>query len=83
MNSEQCLNMKICPKLQESSKERHDILQLVYSDAAATQNIVYNWFRPLRHGWKSLEHDEKLERHSVVSLDLHRLLQPKFASKSA
>jgi len=42
MDHEQHINMKFCFKLQKSAKETHEVLKLVYGDAAVTMKMVYN-----------------------------------------
>jgi len=44
MGHEQRINMKFCLKLQKCAKETHEMLKLVYGDAAVTMKKVYKWF---------------------------------------
>jgi hypothetical protein len=44
MDHEQRINTKFCFKLQKSAKETHEMLKLVYGDAAVTMKTVYKWF---------------------------------------
>ena len=42
MDHGQRINMKFCFKLQNCDKETHEMLKLVYGDAAVTMNTVYS-----------------------------------------
>ena len=46
MDHEQRINMKVCFKLpkKKSVKETHEMLKLVYGDAAVIMKTVYKWF---------------------------------------
>ena len=55
MVHERLINMKFCFKLQKSAKETHEILKLVYGDAAVTMKTVYKWFERFRNGCESVE----------------------------
>jgi len=44
MDHEQHINVKFCFKLQKRAIETHEMLKLVYGDAAVTLKIVYKWF---------------------------------------
>jgi len=39
----------------KSAKETHEILKLVYGDAAVTTKTVYKWFERFRNGCESVE----------------------------
>lgn len=56
--------MKFCFKLQKSAKETHEMLKLVYGDAAVTRKTVYKWFERFRGGCESVE-DERSGRPST------------------
>ena len=67
MDHEQRINMKFCFKLQKSAKETHDVLKLVYGDAAVTMKTVYKWFEDFvmvvnqlrtRRDWDILQHQK-------------------------
>ena len=62
MNHEQRINMKFCFKLQKSAKETHEMLKLVYGDAAVTMKTVYEWFERFRNGCESVEDEERSGR---------------------
>ena len=51
--------MKFCFKLQKSAKETHEMLTLVYGDAAVTMKTVYKWFERFRNGCESVEGEER------------------------
>ena len=55
MDNEQRINMKFCFKLQKSAKETHEMLKLMYGDAAVTVKTVYKWFERFRNGCESVE----------------------------
>ena len=57
--------MKICFKLQKSTKETHEMLKLVYGDAAVTMKTVYKWFERFRNGCESFEDEERSGRLST------------------
>jgi len=59
MDHEQRINMKFCFKLQKSAKETHEMLKLVYDDAAATMKMVYKWFKRFCYGCESVENEER------------------------
>ena len=59
MDHEQCINMKFCFKLQKSAKETHEMLKLVYGDAAVTMKTVYKWFERFCNGCESVEDKER------------------------
>ena len=65
MDHEQCINMKFCFKLQKSAKETHEMLKLVYGDAAVTMKMVYKWFKWFRNGCESVEDEERSQRPST------------------
>ena len=44
MDHKQRINMKFCFKLQKGTKETHEMLKLVYCDAAVTMKTVNKWF---------------------------------------
>ena len=52
-------NMKFCFKLQKSAKETHEMLKLVYGDAAVTMKTVYKWFERSRNSSESVEDEER------------------------
>lgn len=64
MDYKQRINMKFCFKLQKSAKETHEMLKLVYGDAAVTRKTVYKWFERFRGGCESVE-DERSGRPST------------------
>jgi len=47
--------MKFCFKLQKSAKEAHEMLKLVYGDAAMTMKTVYKWFEQFHNGCELVE----------------------------
>jgi len=55
MDHEQCTNMKFCFKLQKNAKEKHEMLKLVYGDAAVMMKTVYKWFERFCNGCESGE----------------------------
>jgi transposase len=57
--------MKFCCKLQKSGKETHEMLKLVYGDAAVTMKTVYKWFERFRNSWESVENEERSVRPST------------------
>jgi len=57
MDHEQHINMKFCFKLQKSAKETHQMLKLVYDDAAVTMKMVYKWFERFLNDCESVEDD--------------------------
>jgi len=57
--------MKFCFKLQRSAKETHEILKLVYGDAAVTMKTVYKWFELFCNGCESVEDKERSGRPST------------------
>jgi hypothetical protein len=57
--------MKFCFKLQKGAKETHEILKLVYGDAAVTNKTVYKWFERFRYGCESVENEERSGRQST------------------
>jgi len=59
MDHEQCINMKLCFKLQKSAKETHEMLKLVYGDAAVTMKMVYKWFEQFRNGCELVEDEAR------------------------
>ena len=58
MDHKHCINMKFCFKLHKGAKETHEMLKLVYGDAAVTMKTVYKWFERLRNGSESGEDEE-------------------------
>ena len=56
--------MKFCFNLQKRAKETHEMLKLVYGDAAVTMKTVYKWFERFRNGCESVEDEERLGRPS-------------------
>ena len=64
MDHEQRINMKFCFKRQRSAKETHEMLKLVYGDAAVTMKTVYKWFERFRVGCESVEDEERSGRPS-------------------
>jgi len=56
---EQCINMKFCFRLQKSAKETHEVLKLVYGDAAVTMKMIYKWFERFRNCCESVEDEER------------------------
>jgi len=65
MDHEQCINMKFCFKMQKSAKETHEMLKLVYGDAAVTMKMVYKRFERFRKGCESVEDEERSGRPST------------------
>jgi transposase len=65
MDHEQHIDMKFCFKLQKSAKETHEMLKLVYGDAAVTMETVYKWFERFRNGCESAEDEERSGRPSA------------------
>jgi len=65
MDHKQCINMKFCFKLQKSAKETHEMLKLVYGDAAVTMKMVRKWFERFCTGCESDEDEERLGRPST------------------
>ena len=65
MDHEQRIDVKFCFKLQKSAKETHEMLKLVYSDAAVTMKTVYKWFERFRNGFESVEDEERSGRPST------------------
>jgi len=60
MDHEQRINMIFFFKLQKkSAKETHEMLKLVYGDAAVTMKMVYKWLEPFRNGCESFEDEER------------------------
>ena len=59
MDHKQRINMKFCFKLQNSAKETHEMLKLVYGDAAVSMKTVYKWFKQFRNGCESVEDEER------------------------
>jgi transposase len=59
MDHEQRINTKFCFKLQKSAKETHEMLKLVYGDAAVTMKTVYKWFERFRNGRELVEDGER------------------------
>ena len=57
--------MKFCFKLQESAKEIHKMLKLVYGDAAVSMKMVYKWFKQFHNGCELVEDKERLQRLST------------------
>ena len=57
--------MKFCLKPQKSAKETHEMLKLVYGDAAVTMKTVYKWFERFRNGCESVEDEERSGRPST------------------
>ena len=41
MNHQQRINMNFCFKMHKSAKETHEMLKLVFGDAAVTMKTVY------------------------------------------
>ena len=65
MYHEQHINMKFCFKLQKSAKEKHEMLKLVYGDAAVTTKMVYKWFEQFCNCCESVEDEERSGRPST------------------
>jgi transposase len=57
--------MKLCFKLKKSAKETHEMLKLIYGDAAVTMKTVYKWFERFRNGCESVESEERSGRSST------------------
>jgi len=65
MDHEQSINMKFCFKLQKNAKETHEMLQLVYGDAAVTMKTVYKWFERFLNDCELVENKERSGRPST------------------
>jgi len=65
MDHEQSINMKFCFKMQKSAKETHEMLKLVYGDAAVTMKTVYKGFERFRNICESVEDEERSGRPST------------------
>ena len=52
----------------KSVKETHEMLKLVYGDAAVTMMMVYKWFERLRNGCESAENEERSGRPSTPKI---------------
>jgi len=52
--------MKFCFKLQKSGKETHEMLKLIYGDAAVTMKTVYKWFEGFCNGCESVARQEEI-----------------------
>ena len=65
MDHEQRINMKFCFKLQKSAKETHEMLKLLYGDAAVTMKTVYKCFERFRNSCESVEDEERSGRPST------------------
>ena len=68
MDHEKCINMKFSFKLQKSARETHEMLKLVYGDAAVTMKTVYKWFERFRNGCESVEDQERSGRPSTSEI---------------
>jgi len=68
MDHEQRINMKFCFKLHKSAKETHEMLKLVYGDAAVTMKTVYKRFERFRNGCESAEDEERSGRSSAAKI---------------
>jgi len=62
MDHEQRINMTFCFKMQKSAKETHEMLKLLYGDAAMTMKTVYKWFERLRNCCESVEDEGRSGR---------------------
>jgi len=51
--------MKFCFTLQKNAKETHEMLKLVYGDAAMTMKTVHKWFERFRNSCELLEDEER------------------------
>ena len=65
MHHEQRINMKSCFKMQKSAKETHEMLKLVYGNAAVTMKTVYKWLERFCNGCESVEDEERSGRPST------------------
>jgi len=65
VDHEQHVNIKFCFKQQKSVNETHEMLKLVYGDAAVTMKTVYKWFERSRNGCESVEDEERSGRPST------------------
>jgi len=65
MHHEQNINIKFCFKLQKSAKETHEVLKLVYGDAAVTMKTGFKWFERFLNGCESVEDEERSGRPST------------------
>jgi len=45
--------------MQKSAEERHEMLKLVYGDAAVTMKMVYKWSERFCNGCESVEDEER------------------------
>ena len=59
MDQEQRIGKKFCFKLQKRVKETHEMLKLVYGDAAVTRKTVYKWFEQFHNGCELVEDEER------------------------
>jgi len=59
MDHEQRINMKFCFKVQKSAKETHEMLKLVYGDAAVTMKTVCKWSERFHNGCELVEDEER------------------------
>jgi len=59
MDHEQRINMKFCFKVQKSAKETHEMLKLVYGDAAVTKKTVCKWSERFHNGCELVEDEER------------------------
>ena len=64
------INMKFCFKLQKSAKETHEMLKLVYGDAAVTMKMVYKWFERFCNGCETVEGGERSGHPSTTKTQL-------------
>ena len=62
MDHEQSINMKFCFKLQKCAKETHEMLKLVYGDAAVTMRTVCKWFERFVN-WLKMRRDQDVLQH--------------------
>ena len=51
--------------MQKIAKETHEMLKLVYGDAAVTMKTVYKWFERFRNGCEPVEDEERSGRPST------------------
>jgi len=52
-------------QIAKSDKETHEMLKLVYGDAAVTMKTVYKWFEGFHNGCESVEDEERSGRPST------------------
>jgi len=64
-NTNKALIGNVVSNCKKSAKETHEMLKLVYGDAAVTMKTVYKWFERFRNGFESVEDEERSGRPST------------------